>query len=171
MQWLANSLGTTFRLESSQQARHLIPMKVYTLALKRRVALKMDFVQDVARNLRPIRNGLHSIEDIYFRKLIAAMGTTHHVDLTGRVLPTGRQTAKDLFDVYYLSRHHQPVSTFFLAHVAREHAERLIAWYRRFHRSQVTMELLDLVTTVDTADVFRHLDEELLKRLPDRLLA
>ena len=61
----------------------------------------IDFVQDFEKNIKKIKNGLHSVEDIYCRKISAAIGTVIKQDVTGRVIHTGRQSVKDLFDIYY----------------------------------------------------------------------
>jgi hypothetical protein len=69
-------------------------------------------------------------------------------------------------DIYYLSKHHKPVSEFFLEHFSPEKAERFAAWYRGFNRTDLKLELLDLVENIDTADVIRYLDEQILRMLP-----
>ena len=50
-----------------------------------------------------------------------------------------------------------------------DRVENFIAWYRGFNRMDLKLELLDLVEGVDTGKVLRHLDDEILKNLPDKL--
>lgn len=170
MRFIAQKTGFEFRLEASQEDPKLIPMKIYFLGLGKGAVLKIDFVQDFQENLKKIKNGLHSIEDIYFRKITAAMGTQQRTDATGKTISTGRQTGKDLFDIYYLSRHHQPVSEFFLEYFSIDKVERFIAWYRAFDRMRLKLELMDLVEGIDSMEVIRYLDKEVLKKLPDKLV-
>ena len=107
------------------------------------------------------QKSLESIEDIYRRKISAA---------AGRTIPTGRQSVKDLFDLYCLSKRRQPLSEFFFEYFSYDKAEALIAWYRGFNRMNLKIELLELVPKVVTAGVIRHLDDEILKKLPEKLL-
>ena len=158
-----------FKLEACQDDPKLIPMKVYSLGLKRRCVLKIDFVQDFLKNIKRIKNGMHSLEGVYYRKIFAGIGTVKKIDTTGRIIHAGRQSVKDLFDLYYLSKHHRALSEFFFEYFPYDKAEALIAWYRVFNRMNLKIELLDLVPKVDIAKVITHLDEEILKKLPDRL--
>ena len=162
--------GFEFKLEAEQDDPKLIPMKVYSLGLKKQCVLKIDFVQDFEKNIKRIRNGMHSIEDIYCRKISAGMGTTKKQDTTGRIIHAGRHSAKDLFDLYYLSKHHRALSEFFFEYFPYDKAEALIAWYRTFNRMNLKIELLDLVPKADTDKVITHLDDEILKKLPERLI-
>lgn len=171
MSFVSRETGFEFRLEAEQDDPKLIPMKVYFLELERDCVLKMDFVQDFEENIKGIKNGLHSVEDIYFRKLNTAVGGGTKRDITGRIMAAGRQTAKDLFDVYYLSKHFKRVSGFFLEHFPVRKAENLIAWYRSFNRLELKLELSDLSARVDSGKVLRHLDDEVLRVLPDKLLS
>ena len=170
MNFVSKKTGFNFKLETEQNKPGLIPMKVYFLELKRSCVLKIDFVQDFEKNIKRVKQGLHSIEDIYYRKLAAAMGVVKKEDSTGRIIHAGRQSVKDLFDLYYLSRHFQPLSEFFFEYFSYDKAESLIAWYRGFNRMDLKVGLLDLVAKVDTAKVMKHLDDEILKKLPEKLL-
>lgn len=170
MNFVLKETNFNFNIEAEQNDPKLIPMKVYSLEIKRRCVLKIDFVQDFEKNINKIKNGTHSLEDIYYRKITAGIGMVKRQDSTGRVIHAGRQSAKDLFDLYYLSQHHQALSEYFFEYFSYDKAETLIAWYRGFNRMDLKIELLDLVPKVDTAEVLRHLDDEILKRLPDKLL-
>jgi len=170
MNYISKESGFDFKLEAEQDNPRLIPMKVYSLGLKRRCVLKIDFVQDFEKNIKRIKNGLHCLEDIYCRKISAAVGTTKKQDKTGRIISAGRQSAKDLFDLYYLSKHRRVLSEFFFEYFPYDKAEALIAWYRGFNRMDLKIELLDLVPEIDTIKVITHLDDEILKRIPERLI-
>lgn len=170
MNYIAEKTGFNFKLEAEQDDPKLVPMKVYFLELKKKGILKIDFVQDFEKNINKITNGIHSIEDIYVRKIGAAIGTGSKESIIGKLMAAGRQTAKDLFDIYYLSKQHKPVSDFFLEFFSLDKAESIIAWYRGFNRMDLKLELMDLVPGVDTGKVLKHLDNEILKKLPDKLI-
>lgn len=170
MRFLSQKTGFSYRLEAEQDEPKLVPMKIYTMELKKGIALKLDFVQDFMRNIKRIKNGLHSVEDIYFRKMAMAIGGKERKGITGKLMPTGRQTARDIYDIFYLSQNYKPVSDFFLEYFSRNRAESLIAWYRSFDRMGLKMELVDLVPKVDTQKILMHLDSEILKQLPKKVI-
>lgn len=170
MSFVSKETCFDFKLDAEQDEPESIPMKVYFLELKRGCILKIDFVQDFEKNIKKIKNGLHSVEDIYCRKIFAAIGMIKKQDATGRIIHAGRQSVKDLFDIYYLSEHRKPLSEFFLEYFSYDKAESLIAWYKGFNRMNLKVELLDLIPKVDTAKVIKHLDDEILKKLPEKLI-
>ncbi|MBU4149431.1 MAG: nucleotidyl transferase AbiEii/AbiGii toxin family protein [Candidatus Omnitrophica bacterium] len=169
MNFISQKTGFDFKLDAEQDDPKLVPMKVYFLELKHGCVLKIDFVQDFMDNIKKVKGGLHSIEDIYVRKLGTVVGTGKKKSIVGRTMSTGRQTAKDLFDIYYLSENYKKVSDFFLKYFSIDRVENFIAWYRGFNRMNLKLELLDLVEGVDTGKALRYLDDEILKNLPDKL--
>ncbi len=171
MSFISEQTGFNFRMEAEEDKPEQVPMKVYSLELKEDCLLKIAFICDFEENIGKIENGLHSVDDIYHRKISAAAGTIQKQDASGRSIHTGRQSAKDFYDLYYLSRYYTPLPEFFLEHFARDRAEDLVAWHRRFNRLNLKTELLDLVPEVDTAEVIKHMDAELLKNLPEKLLS
>jgi len=170
MNFVSKETGFAFKLEAEQNDPKLIPMRIYFLELKRGAVLKIDFVQDFQESIKKIKNGLHSVEDIYCRKISAAIGLIKKQDTTGRVIHAGRQSVKDLFDIYHLSKHHKSLSEFFFEYFSYDKAESLIVWYRGFNRMNLKIELLDLVPNIDTGKVIKHLDSEILKSLPEKLM-
>ena len=64
MKFIYKKTGFNFKLDAEQDDPKLIPMKVYFLELKRGTVLKIDFVQDFEKNLKGIKKGLHSVEEI-----------------------------------------------------------------------------------------------------------
>lgn len=170
MEFVAEKTGFGFRLEAEQDKPGLIPMKVYFLELESKNVLKIDFVRDFEENINKIKNGLHSIEDIYYRKISACMGSVKKQDVTGRVVHAGRQSVKDLFDLYYLSKHHEAISEFFFEYFSYDRVGSFVAWYRGFNRMRMKLELLELVPGIDITGVIKHLDNEILKKIPDKLV-
>ncbi|MBI3602531.1 MAG: nucleotidyl transferase AbiEii/AbiGii toxin family protein [Candidatus Omnitrophica bacterium] len=170
MDYIAKQTGFDYQLDVEQNTPKLIPMKVYFMELKDKQVLKIDFVKDFVPNVHPIKGGLHSLDDIYYRKIHAAIGAQSKQGQSGRLMATGRQSVKDLFDLYYLSSHYKPLSDVFFEYFAYNETERLDAWYRGFNRSETKLALMDLVTRIDTGKVFKYLDDQILKRIPDKLL-
>ncbi|MFC1699768.1 nucleotidyl transferase AbiEii/AbiGii toxin family protein [Candidatus Omnitrophota bacterium] len=170
MDFVVKNTGFTFKLEAEQDDPKLIPMKVYFLKLKRECILKIDFVQDFQKNIKRVKDGVHSLEDIYYRKISSGMGAVKKRDAIGKVIHAGRQSVKDLFDLYYLSKNYRPLSEFFFEYFSYDKVESFIAWYRGFDRMNLKIGLLDLVPKIDTAGVIKYLDDEILKKLPEKLI-
>jgi len=170
MDFISKETGFNFKLDAEQDDPKLIPMKVYFLELKKGCVLKIDFVQDFQKNIKGIKNGLHSVEDIYYRKISAGIGLVKKQDAVGRIIQAGRQSVKDFFDLYYLSEHYRPLSEFFFEYFSYDKAEALIAWCKGFNRMDMKLELLDLVSKIDTVKVIKHLDDEILKKIPEKLI-
>lgn len=168
MEFISKKTGYQFKLEAEQDDPKLVPMKIYSIGLKRGYILKVDFVQDFMKNIKKFQKGLHSVDDIYIRKISIAISSAD--DITGRMIPIGRQTAKDLYDLFYLSQNYKPISDMFLEYFHKDKAENLIAWYKSFNRMRLKIELLDLVPKVDTREILDQLDTEILKKLPNRLI-
>ena len=80
--------GFKFKLEVEQDDPKLIPMKVYLLELKKGCVLKIDFVQDFQKNIKGVKNGIHSVEDIYYRKMSIGTRTAGKLDIIGNEIPT-----------------------------------------------------------------------------------
>lgn len=170
MDFISQEMGFSYRLDAEQGKIGLVKMKVYFLKLDKGHKLKIDMVQDYAENIKTIKNGLHSLDDIYYRKMFAAIGIDTKESKTGRPIPAGRQSAKDLFDIYCLSEKYKPISKFFFEYFSYDKAEPLFAWYHNFNRTDLKSELMDLVPNIDTLKVLNHLDNEILKKLPKKLI-
>lgn len=169
MKYIAKETGFDYQLDAEQDNPKLIPMKVYFMELKDKQVLKIDFVRDYVGNINKIVDGLHSVDDIYLRKLYAAIGMQEKKLDTGRVVATGRQSVKDLFDIYYLSSKYKPLSDVFFEYFSYDQAERLSSWHRGFDRSETKLSLVDLVDKVDPSKIFKYLDDQILKKIPDKL--
>jgi len=169
MAFIAKETGFDYQLDAEEKRPKMVPLKVFFLELKDKQVLKIDFVKDFKENLNPVKDGMHSIEDIYLRKLYAAIGMKGKELETGITVATGRQSVKDLFDIYYLSSKHKPLSEVFFEYFAYNDVNRLDAWYRGFNRIEAKLELLDLVPESDPGIVFKYLDDQILKKIPDKL--
>lgn len=149
-----------------EKRKGFLPMAVYEFEIAKGLVLKVDFVKDFVPlfGLRD-QNGIASIEDLYYRKMMAVIGWKAGESKVGKMLAGGRQKTKDLFDVYYLSAHVEPLSQWFPSHFDQNAYERLTAWYLSVPKQKTVMELLDLVPDCDTKLVFKHLDDEIIYNL------
>ncbi len=138
-------------------------MKVYYLDMGAGVVMKVDFVEDVFGQTAIIKDGLLSLADIYHRKIFAAIGVRGKTSLTGRSIAGGRQSVKDLYDLYTLSRRHMSFKKFFFRHFSVKDIVMLEHWYLGFTRSEAILELLDLDVKDDPRKVFNYMDKIILK--------
>ncbi len=158
--------GYRFSLIEEETRKKYLPMAIYEFEIGRGGVLKVDFVKDVAPLIGPRqKSGIASIEDVYYRKILAVIGWKAGESRAGRTLAGGRQKTKDLFDIYYLSAHVRPLSQWFPRYFDQGAYERITAWYLSVPKQRATMELLDLVPDCDTKAVFRHLDDEIIHQL------
>ena len=140
-------------------------MKVFYLDLGGGVVMKVDFVEDVFGDTAVVKDGVLSLADIYQRKIFAAIGVKGRSSSTGRLIAGGRQSVKDIYDLYTLSRFHEPLKKFFFRHFSLTDITRLEHWYFGFSRSEAVLELLDLDVKDDPRKVFAYMDKVILKKM------
>jgi len=148
--------------------RKFADIRRYDLLMDAGSALRIDFVKDVHDLLEPLKevNGLPvlSVSDIYLRKIYAVTGVVAKPDATGLTVTVGgRQTARDLFDLYCLSLRAQPLSSFAAEHCDDLQIEGLCNWYRSFDRMTMKTELMELRTKHPVE--FREIDRYFLKEI------
>lgn len=161
--------GYRFTLIGEETREKYVNMAVYEFEISQELILKIDFVSDYVPLIKPRQaNGIASMDDIYYRKILAVVGWKAGESLAGKTLAGGRQKTKDLFDVYYLSQHFEKLHDWFPVYFDRSAYERLTSWYLSIPKQKVMMELLDLVDGCDTRAVFAHLDEEIIHELNRR---
>lgn len=128
--------------------------------------LRVDVVEDFDGLLHPVgKDGIASLDDLYLRKIRAVIGWRGRRSSTGQPLSGGRQHAKDLFDLWYLSEHQIPLHEWFSAHFGREDYARLARWLRTMAGQKTTFELLEVAPGCDTKRVVRHLESQVYDRL------
>jgi len=103
--------------------------------------LKIDFVEDVVCTRPVIRKidgvRVYSAEDLYLHKIAAISGTQVITD------EVGRQEARDVFDVYMLSKKIQPLHIF-LRSLSPRFQKGIVHWYRTFSRQELKLALMEL---------------------------
>jgi predicted nucleotidyltransferase component of viral defense system len=147
--FLSNSLKTKINLVSQQSGKGKVKVMVFTAQLKGQEVLKIDFVQDYFGLIKPLKtvNGINimSLEDIYFRKIFAAVETVPSLDEIGRRIRLGgRQEAKDFYDLFYLSNTLMRLSDFSFKYCDRLTREGIIRWFRTYNRMDMKTGLLEL---------------------------
>lgn len=158
--------GYSFRLVEEEKRKKYLPMAVYEFEVGKNLFLKVDFVKDIAALIQlPGPDGIASINDLYYRKILTVIGWKAGESNIGRALAGGRQKTKDLFDLFYLSFHEMPLSRWFPKYFDRPAYERLAAWHFSIPKQKTMLELMDLVPDCDTKAIFKHLDDEIIYKL------
>ena len=135
-------------LESELTAGGKARVRFYTLTVRGSSRpLKIDFVEDVfftrpeVRRIEDVR--VYSAENIYFQKIAAISGTQPVIDEIGRQIIEGRKEARDVFDVYMLSKTIQPLHVF-MKNVPAPLQKGMVHWYRTFSREDLKLAIIDM---------------------------
>jgi hypothetical protein len=172
MDYIAARLNKEVRLIAEERRRAMLKVLVYNIKITHREYLKIDFVEDSIRLIKPLKpfNGIRvlSLEDIYLRKIYAATGTRPAEDVIGaRMTKGGRQEAKDLYDLYCLSHIFMPLSVFSRRYCSQLIRESLVRWFNTYDRLEMKSGLLELNLSkaVEYKDIDRHFKKEVDKML------
>lgn len=138
--------------------------------------LKIDFVEDVVFKKPSIKKfagvPVYSVENIYMQKIFAITGTTLGQDDIGREITQGRRQARDVFDIYMLSKKIQPLHKF-LKRLPTQFQRGMVHWYQTFSRQDLKLDLLDLDIydkIFDARDMIVYLENEINKLIEQVLL-
>jgi len=166
MKYILKETGYNYSLVFEQKGKKLLPLRMYELVLKDGMNLKIDFVQDLLKNSNAVKNGIHSVKDIYCRKINIGLNPVNvSVNDIGREVSAGRQVAKDLYDLYYLSNNYEPLSGFFLNHFSIKQIQIFDSWYRSIDRLDMKIELSEGIGMKSQDKVLDHLDKEIIHEL------
>lgn len=164
--YIRKSTRYPFALVAEETRRKYLNMAIYEFDITQDITLKIDFVSDHVPLFEPVRkDGIASINDIYYRKMLAVVGWKAEESSVGRVLAGGRQKTKDLFDVFYLSKNVEALGQWFPRYFDQNGYERLTAWYLSIPKQRVIGELLELTPGCDAKAVFLELDREIIRHL------
>lgn len=152
-----------------------IKVMVYNVQMENRI-IKIDFVEDVYDLINPFlrRDGINilSVEDIYLKKIFAVGGFATGLNEVGQIkFEGGRQKAKDLFDLYYLSKKFLSLSEFVGQYCDQPRKEGIIRWFRKFDRLEMKIDLIDIKTkeNIEFRDIDKHFQEEVDKILLEEI--
>lgn len=163
---ICKETGFSGRLVNETTRRGRVKVAVYNFEVGKKSDLKIDFVEDFDRLLHPVaKDGIASVDDLYLRKMRAAIGWTEKVSPIGRPIAGGRQASRDLFDLWYLSEHHSPLSEWFPQHFGRAEYARLAAWLRAMSTQATLLDLLNVAPDCDVRRIRGHLENQIYDRL------
>jgi len=164
---LSKLIKLNVELGMEQNQKGMAKILIYFVEINKENSLKIDFVEDVVQLIKKLNiiNDIPvlSLEDIYIRKIYAISGVSQSPDSVGRKnIIGGRQEAKDLFDLYFLSTTFMPLSEFAASYCSQQQIENIIIWYRTYNRTMIKLGLNDIVTnkTVDYVTIERHFKSE-----------
>ncbi len=167
---LKKVLKKEIKLAGQTGSKGRVRMVVYYLAIDKENTLKMDFVEDGIRLIKPLKcvDGIDvlSKEDIYFRKILAIAGFMESIDVVGRKrFLGGREEAKDFYDLYFLSHTFMSLSAFARAYCDASQREGLIRWFRTYSRLDMKTGIMELRarTRPDYNQMERHFKKEIDK--------
>lgn len=169
---LSGKIGKKIELATWQNKKKMVRMAVYIINLNEREKLKIDFIEDWLKVIKPTKiiNGIAvlSLEDIYLRKIHTVTGSAEIKDVVGRrIILGGRQEAKDFFDLYCLSTVFMPLYKFAHKYCEPVLIEALVRWFRTYDRMDIKTGLLELKTK---EDVDYKLMEKHFKKEIDKLI-
>ncbi len=176
MSGLSKDMELAIELLGEENKQGFARMMVYSLKIDGNSSLKIDFVEDVYKLLKPLKEfdriPILAIEDIYLRKILTASGSIAAVDSIGRsAFVGGRQEAKDFFDLYFLSKTFMPLSSFVNEYCQQPQKESIIIWFRTYDRLKMKTGLLEIMTDkkVTFLEMEHHFKDEVEKIIAGEL--
>jgi predicted nucleotidyltransferase component of viral defense system len=175
MEYVASATGYKVELVGEEDRKGLARICVYSVRARTN-GFKIDFVEDVHKliDLPKMVDGVPvlSLEDIYLRKIFAACGSYEVINDAGKKeFKGGRQEAKDLFDLFYLSTTFMPISKFAVTYCDPAQIESIVVWYRTFDRMEIKLGLQDIITdkAVDFQVMERYFRSEIERIIEEQL--
>jgi len=164
---IARHIKKKLHLEAEFVASGKAKVRFYIINIGKKKVLKLDFVEDVLFKKPAIKyfDGIpvYDARHIYTQKITAVAGSVLASDMTGRDIVTGRQEARDILDIYYLSKKIQTLHSF-LPEISREYRRGFIAGWRNFPRMDLKLGLLELEIydpAFDASEMIRYMENEI----------
>lgn len=168
VKFLSASLNKKIELIAEESRKKRMKLLIYSVPVDKNQSLKLDFIQDYLKCIKPLKvvNGIKvlSLEDIYIRKIYAAVGTFQEEDIIGRrIMKGGRQEAKDFYDLYCLSKIFMKLSDFSFRYGSQLMREAIIRWFRTYSRIEMKTGILELKLKKDINynEIERHFSREI----------
>lgn len=169
-------LDSPLRLEDELVTRDKARVRFYTGKVKgSRAPLKIDFVEDVFFRSPVIKRfkevPVYSVRNIYYQKIMTLVGSNLGIDMTGKEVITGRKEARDIVDVYYLSKNICPLHNF-IRNFSNIYKRGIVYWYRSYSREELKFGVLDLDIydkEFSISKVISYLDEEVKRIISETL--
>ena len=168
--------GSKIILENEFAVAGRARVRFYTVNVKDTVRpLKIDFVEDIFLEKPDIKKfkkvPVYSAENIYYQKIIAISGTIPEVDAIGRQIAAGRRKARDVFDIYKLSKEIKSLAEF-LKDIPLNFQRGVIHWYRTFSRREFQLDFLDLdiyEEKIGSKEIIIYLENQVKKFIADEI--
>ncbi|MBU4311552.1 MAG: nucleotidyl transferase AbiEii/AbiGii toxin family protein [Candidatus Omnitrophica bacterium] len=174
--YLKNALKKKIEVVGQNLEKDKIKILVYNIHFSAKDVLKIDFVEDTLKLIKPARfvEGIRilSLEDIYMRKLYAISGVAPSIDEIGRTkMLGGRIEAKDFYDLYFLSHTFKSLSKFINEYGTAVMIEGLVRWFRSYDRMNMMDGLLtmEIDKEIDCKKIEGHFKKEIDKIIQERL--
>lgn len=163
--------------ESARLFRYYVPTGIQKDLDIEGNSLKLEFIEDLyplikSHDITIDGIPIFSQESIYLRKIYALCGVRALQDEVGKIrFIGGRQEAKDLFDVYFLSREFMPLSNFVNDFCPSE-KEKIIVWYNSYDRQEMKLGITELVIKkkADFYEIEKHFKTEIKKFIEEELI-
>ena len=163
-------LGEKLKLENELNIEGKAKVRFYVVDIKEvKSPLKIDFIEDVIFKKPTIKRfnqiPVYDVKNIYYQKILALIGTRLKLDDVGKEIFTGRGEARDIVDLYYLSKKVCPLHKF-VKKIPLHYKRGLIYWYRTYSREEFKIEVLALDIydkNFDSKEVIRYFDREIEK--------
>lgn len=144
------------KLENEFISANRARVRFYSASFKNlKRPIKLDFIEDVYFKKPMIKKfqgiPVYGPENIYLQKIVAITGTHIREDEVGREFLQGRLEARDIFDIYILSKRLKSLHLF-LKELSSQLQKGMVHWYRTFSRQDIKLGLLDLDIYVDKFD-------------------
>lgn len=167
---------STIKFENEFFAAGHARVRFYTVGSKKtRTQLKIDFVEDIFFESPVIRKfnniPVYDVKNIYTQKVFAIAGTYTAKNGFGKEIATGRNEARDVFDVYILSKRIKPLHIF-IKNLPRAQQRGLVQWWRSFSRLDLKIGVMDLdiyQKKFDISEMLNHLDDEVKKFIGEEI--
>ena len=136
---LEQKTGKKVQTALEEKTKKFAQRRTCEMLLGNKESLKIDFVEDFLDVLKPFEkvNGVNvaSLDDIYYRKVYAVTGVPDGGDKLGKMKTKGgRQEARDLFDLYYLSHTYKRLSSFVQEFSDHVYIEGLVTWWQSINK-------------------------------------
>ncbi|MBI2119260.1 MAG: nucleotidyl transferase AbiEii/AbiGii toxin family protein [Elusimicrobia bacterium] len=164
----SKELKKPIKLENKLTRPDQAKVHFYAIPLGK-INLKIDFIEDLLFKKPAIRTfnkiPVYDVKNIYFQKIIAITGSKIRTNEIGMDQIEGRNKARDLFDIYFLSQKIHPLHLF-LKTLSREYQRGMVLWYRTFSRQDFRLDYLDLDVydkNLDSSQIIKTLKNEIEK--------
>lgn len=164
-------------LENKLEIANKAQVQFYTISSQELAApLKLDFVEDVLFKKPKIRKfnkvPVYDVQQIYLQKIVAITGVVLQETSVGREVTAGRQEARDIVDIYYLSKKIKPLNKI-LAAIPGSQQRGVVQWYQSFSRMQFKLDFLDLDIydkKIDSREIIYYLEKEVKIFMEEEIL-